>query len=804
VVGSSLPREYVALMDHYPAEIRFGSCAAAVALQRQIIVPDIAKDALWEYRREAALAAGLRACWSTPITGGGGRILGTFATYLRRTGMPSRRDLELVGRMSQLAKIAIERRLAEDALRESERRFRGLFENVVEGVYQVTMEGYLLSANPALVEMLGYDSLEDLRNLGSTERLYVEPRKRQQLIGQLIRDGELVEAEYELRRKDGSVITITENARLNRDERGEPTGFEGTVTDITERKRVEQRFYEEKERAEVTLQSIADAVISTDRAGTVDYVNPVAEKMTGWPAAEARGRNVTEIVKLVADGGKEPVKDPVQVAIASGEPLHLADQTALVSRRGVEVPIQATVAPIRDRSGHMAGAVIVFSDVSRERRMKRLLSYQAAHDALTGLINRREFESRLNGAIESARNDAAVRHAMIYVDLDQFKVVNDTCGHPAGDQLLRQVTGLLQTRVRANDVLARLGGDEFGVLLEQCTPEQALRIADSLRQAIHDLRFQWGSNTMQIGASIGIVEINHHTESVATLLSAADIACYSAKDGGRNRVQVYDPASASARHREMRWMSRLTNARDEGRLDIVFQPIVRVSGGARARPHYELLLRLLDENGSTVLPDEFIPAAERYNLMPSLDRWVVEKVLRDIVPSTRDGVEEASFTVAINLSGTTLSDPGFLEFLVETLEAHEPTPGALCFEVTETAAITNLGHASYLMREMASRGCLIALDDFGSGLSSFNYLRTLPVHYLKIDGKFVQNVASDPIDRSMVEAIVQIGKAIGIETVAERVETMEVLETLRHIGVGYAQGFLCGRPAPIGGFPHRK
>jgi EAL domain-containing protein (putative c-di-GMP-specific phosphodiesterase class I) len=335
-------------------------------------------------------------------------------------------------------------------------------------------------------------------------------------------------------------------------------------------------------------------------------------------------------------------------------------------------------------------------------------------------------------------------------------------------------------------------------------PEQSLRIADGLRQAIRDLRFHWGTSTLQIGASIGIVEINDRTESVATLLSAADIACYSAKDGGRNRVHVYDPASASARHREMRWLSRLTNARDEGRLDLVFQPIVRIVGPAEARPHYELLLRLLDENGQTVLPDEFIPAAERYNLMPSLDRWVVEKVLRDIVPSSRDGVEEAAFTVAINLSGTTLSDPGFLEFLIDSLEAHEPTPGVLCFEVTETAAITNLGHASYLMREMASRGCLVALDDFGSGLSSFNYLRTLPVHYLKIDGQFVQNVATDPIDRSMVEAIAQIGKAIGIETVAERVETPEVLETLRQIGVGYAQGYLCGMPAPISGFPHRK
>jgi diguanylate cyclase (GGDEF)-like protein/PAS domain S-box-containing protein len=802
--GPSLPREYVALMDNVPAEIRFGSCAAAIALQRQIIVPDITKDALWEHRREAALRAGLHACWSTPIMGADGRMLGTFATYLKRTRMPSRRDLELVGRMAQLARLAIERRRGEEALRESERRFRGLFDNVVEGVYQVTMDGYLLSANPALIEMLGYGSLEELRAIGSTESLYVVPETRHRLIDRLITEGELVEAEYDLKRKDGTIITITENARLNRDERNQPSGFEGTVTDITERKRAEQRFYEQKERAEVTLQSIADAVITTDRAGTIDYVNPIAEKLTGWPAGEACGRNVTDVVKLVTDGSLAPIDDPVGHALVSGEPLSLADQTVLVSRSGAKMPIQATVAPIRDRNGKTAGAVMVFSDVSRERRMKRLLSYQAAHDALTGLINRREFESRLSAALESARADHHVLHAMVYVDLDQFKVVNDTCGHPAGDQLLRQVTGLLQTRVRANDVLARLGGDEFGVLLEHCTPAQALRIADTLRQAIRDLHFHWGASALQIGASIGIVEINHDTESVAALLSAADIACYSAKDGGRNRVQVYDPASASARHREMRWISRLTTARDEGRLDIVFQPIVRIAEPADVRPHYELLLRLVDENGQTVLPAEFIPAAERYNLMPSLDRWVIEKVLRDIVPSTKDGVEVAEFMVAVNLSGTTLSDPGFLEFLTDTLETHEPTPGVLCFEVTETAAISNLGHASYLMREMASRGCLIALDDFGSGLSSFNYLRTLPVHFLKIDGQFVQNVANDRIDRSMVEAIVQIGKAIGIETVAERVETPEVLETLRQIGVGYAQGFLCGRPAPMSGFPHRK
>jgi len=801
--GASLPREYTALMDGVPAEIRFGSCAAAIVLRRQIIVPDIAKDALWEHRREAALRAGLRACWSTPISGGDGQLLGTFAIYLRRTGMPSRRDLDLVGRMVQLVRIAIERRRGEDALRESEAQYRGLFENVVEGVYQVTLDGKLLSANPALVHMLGYQSLEELHAVGSTGALYAEPTQRQQLIERLLRDGRIVDAEYEIRRRDGTLITVSDNARLTRDARGEPIGFEGTISDITERKRAEQRLFEEKERAEVTLQSIADAVITTDRAGIIDYQNPVAAKLTGWTDAEARGRAAAEVVRFIVEAGGEPIGDPLSRVLSGGAAETLADQTVLVSRRGTEVPIQATIAPIRDRLGQTAGAVMVFSDVSRERRMKRLLSYQAAHDALTGLINRREFEHRLNAALASARDNPEVRHALVYVDLDQFKVVNDTCGHPAGDQLLRQVTGLLQTRVRANDVLARLGGDEFGVLLEHCTPEQALRIADSLRQAICDLRFSWDGNVLQIGASIGIVEINSDTESVATLLSAADIACYSAKDGGRNRVQVYDAASASARHREMRWLARLTSARDEDRFDIVFQPIVRVAGSGATPPHYELLLRLRDENGATVLPSEFIPAAERYSMMPSLDRWVVSKVLRDLVPSRRACAGPAPFTLAVNLSGTTISDPTFLEFLIEALEAHDPVPGALCFEVTETAAITNLGHASYLMRELTSRGCHIALDDFGSGLSSFNYLRTLPVHYLKIDGQFVRNVASDPVDRSMVEAIVQIGRAIGIETVAERVETPEVLETLRQIGVGYAQGYLCGAPAPLSEFPHR-
>ncbi len=801
--GPGLPREYVAIMEEVPAEIRFGSCAAAVVLQRQVLVPDIRKDALWEHRRAAALRAGLAACWSTPIQNARGEVLGTFATYLRRTGMPSRRDLELIGRMTQLARIAIERDAAQTALEQSEQRYRGLFENVVEGVYQVGMDGGLLAANPALVEMLGFDSIEELRAPGSISALYVDQAARHRLIEQLVADGELVEAEYELRRRDGSVITVSENARVNRRADGKVIGFEGTLTDVTERKRAESRLQEERERAQVTLQSILDAVITVDRDGRIDYMNPVAESLTEWDAAEALGRPSHEVVRLAAeDRGKAP-EDPVRRVMARGAAEALSDQAVLISRSGQEVAVQANAAPIRGRGGEVNGVVIVFHDVSRERRMRRLLSYQASHDALTGLINRREFESRLNSALESVRADPSLRHAVVYVDLDQFKVVNDTCGHAAGDLLLRQVTGLLQTRLRAADVIARLGGDEFGVLLERCTTDVALRLADGLRQAIRDHRFTWDGHSLQIGASIGVVELTRDTESVATLLSAADVACYSAKDGGRNRVTLYDPASASARHREMRWVSRLTSASDEGRLDLVFQPIVAVTDGTRVRPHFEVLLRLRDEEGREVMPPEFIPAAERYNVMPLLDRWVLEQVLEQLVPTRRDGRDEAPYTVAVNLSGTTLSDPGFIESLVEMLERRDPVPGVLCLEITETAAIANLATASYVMRELASRGCLLALDDFGSGLSSFNYLRTLPVHYLKIDGQFVRNVADDPVDKSVVEAIVQVGRAMGVETIAECVETRAVLDTLREIGVGFAQGWLLGEPRPIREFPWR-
>jgi diguanylate cyclase (GGDEF)-like protein/PAS domain S-box-containing protein len=796
-----LPRAFVSAMDRAPIGIRYGSCAAAVYLARQITVADIETDALWEFRREAARHASLRAAWSTPILASDGRVVGTFAVYRRQPGIPLSKDQELMSRMAQIAGIAIERRAAEDALRASEMKFRGLFESMMEGVYRTSREGRILVANPAFVSILGYGSAEELYEVPAAA-LYWYAGDRDTFTRRVESDGELRNEEYILRRKDGSMLVVMDSSRVVRDAHGRVTGYEGTITDITERKKAETAVFQAKERAQVTLQSIGDAVITTDSEGRIDYMNPVAESLTGWENREAQGQLIGEVLTVVDESSRESTESPVMRCLREGQVLGLSEHTVLVNRRGQELAIQDSAAPIRDRAGNLIGAVMVFHDVSKERRLHRALHYQASHDALTGLINRREFENRLTAAVENARADPDAHHALLYLDLDQFKLVNDTCGHPAGDQLLKQITGVLQSRVRSRDTLARLGGDEFGILLQSCSLEQALRIAESLRQAIRDFRFIWQDGVLELGVSIGIVEITSETPTVASVMSAADVACYSAKDLGRNRVQLYKPDDVPERHREMHWVSKLARACDESRFELFYQPIVPIGPVAHEHEHFELMLRLRDESGALVTPAEFIPAAERYNVMPSIDRWVVRQALDKLVHRVGSGVKP--FTIAVNLSGTSLNDERFLEYLIAELGNNELVAGAMCFEITETAAIANLNNVVYFMRELKARGCHFALDDFGSGLSSFMYLKTLPVDYLKIDGQFVENVTHDRIDRSMVEAISQVGKAMGIQTIAERVESAEVLAELGRLGIGYAQGFHIAEPRSTKEFPYLR
>ncbi len=561
----------------------------------------------------------------------------------------------------------------------------------------------------------------------------------------------------------------------------------------TRRKEAEQAVIAEKERAQVTLQSIGDGVISTCAQGLIEYMNPVAEKLTGWSIETARGCPLGEVLNLIDETTRQHVSHSLARMQTQGTAV-VAPVThpVLLTREGEEVAVQESSAPIRDRNGEVIGAVIVVHDVTRERRLKRALSYQATHDALTGLINRREFDVRLRDALLLAQRGEH-HYALLYVDLDQFKVVNDTCGHQAGDRLMRDVTSLLRARVRTQDTIARLGGDEFGILLENTNVAQAGRIADSIRLAIHNYRFIWAGSTLNVGASIGVVEINRDTDSVASVLSAADIACYAAKEGGRNRIQVYDGNGAVGRHRELHWAARLTRAVEENRLELFFQPIVRI-GEAGPAAFHELTVQLRDDDGRLVPAGEFIPAAERYNVMPAIDRWVILRALERLRHAPQGAT--GSPVLAVNLSGNSLSDQSFLEFVVEHAGAPD-VARRLCFEITETAAVTNWSNALYFMKELQQRGCRFALDDFGSGLSSFMYLRTLPVDFLKIDGQFVSQVAANPVDRNMVEAICKIGRSLGIATVAECVESESVLAELKRIGVDFVQGYYLARPRPL-------
>lgn len=795
----SLSDSFKLCLDFIKVDPESLTCGSAVYHMQDRITTSIGSDPGWQGARKEAAKHELEAVWSFLVYGAAGRAIGTLDVYVDQARAPNTDELDKLSRMARLAGIAIKRQLDEDRLRTSEARYRGLFENVVDGVYIASRKGEIITANPALVEMLGYDSVEDLKAVGQTILLYVNPIDRERVFARLEAQGVVKNFEYRLRRKDGSQIVVLENSRAILDDDKNVIAHEGTITDITERKRAETRVFEEKERAQVTLQSIGDGVITTDADGNIDYINPVAQDLTGWDMRSARGMPVTDLMMIVNEHTRSTCENPVVRCLKEGRVITLPENSVLITKNGDEVPIQDSAAPIRDRIGNIIGSVMVFHDVSKESRLFRQLSYQASHDTLTGLINRREFENRLVSALDATRDNTEETHALLYVDLDQFKVVNDTFGHTAGDALLRQLSESIQTNIRSTDVLARLGGDEFGIFLERCSQERAIEVAEAIRGSIEGYRFEWQDSFTTVRCSIGVVLVTNENADVAGLMSSADVACYSAKDMGRNQVHFYRDCDASMRHEEMKWVSRITSAVEEDRFELFFQPIIgigKVNGNHRG--HYELLLRMRDENGNLVGPDQFIPAAERYNLMSTLDRWVIHEALSELACRSKDG--EAKYTIAINLSGTSLSEDRFLDFVIDELEKQQLPHGAICFEITETAAISNLARVVHFMQALKKLGCKFSLDDFGSGLSSFTYLKNLPVDYLKIDGQFISNVAEDSVDESMVKAIHEVGHAMGIETIAERVETKKVLEKLGAIGVEFAQGYYIARPASVESF----
>ncbi len=568
--------------------------------------------------------------------------------------------------------------------------------------------------------------------------------------------------------------------------------------EIETRRRTQAELHREKERAHITLESIGEGVITTNVDGTIDYMNPVAEQLTGWSGADARGVPLHKVLKLIDETTGQSVPDPVRRCLQKGAGFRLSGHTLLVHRNEEQdFSVAVAVNPIHDPERRQVGTVLVFHDVTEIRGIARRMSYQASHDSLTGLVNRPEFELRLTRALESARNEGR-HHAMCYLDLDQFKVVNDTCGHIAGDELLKQIAAALQQGVRESDTLARLGGDEFGVLLEGCPLEKAKQIAEGLRQIVQDFRFAWQDHVFEIGVSIGLVPLGTDSGSLKEVMSAADAACYVAKERGRDRIHVYQPdaKSLARRHGELQWAARIAQALEEGRVQLYRQRAMPLSLKAQECGYSEILMRMHDENGVIVPTGAFLPAAKRYNLMPTLDRWIFRRFCGFMA---RPGAipDDDRDIFAINLSGQSLSDESFLDFVVDQIRQHSVSPRRICFEITETAAIANLTRAMRFIAVLKEMGANFALDDFGSGISSFAYLKNLQVDYLKIDGSFIRDTEDDPVDYAMVEIINQIGHVMDIRTIAESVEQERVLRKLKELGVDYAQGFTIARPVPL-------
>jgi len=543
-----------------------------------------------------------------------------------------------------------------------------------------------------------------------------------------------------------------------------------------------------------------DAVLRFDAVGSIDYWNPAAHRLLALTGSEARGKRFAEVGTLLSELSRQPLEDPIAACLERVEEIEAQEEAVLVTAAGPEFPVRFSVSPIRDGQEHLAGAVLVLRDVTQLRQRERQITYLASHDPLTGLINRRQFEQVLEEVLREVPQKGR-RHLIFYLDLDEFKRINDTCGHLAGDEMLKQVTSLLLSKVRSSDVLARLGGDEFGVVLRDCPFDKALEIADAMREVVKDFRFTWEGRIFQIGVSIGVVPVDAEVGR-EQLLRAADAACYVAKEKGRNRIQIFQPddVDAASRFGDMQWIHRLQSALQEGRFHLYWQPLealgVRESWASPGRLRGEVLVRMEDE-GEIVPPSAFVPAAERYRLMAALDRWVLKTLLRRLATArmVRDWAE--GDCLGVNLSGQSLAETGFEEFVLKVIRESGIPPDRLCFEVSETAVIANLAAAQRFFVALKKVGCRLSLDDFGSGLASFGYLRSLPVDFLKINGEFVRAADQDPVARTIVESVHRIGHVLGIETVGKCVETPKVRQLLAAIGVDYAQGYQVAGVVPF-------
>jgi len=699
---------------------------------------------------------------------------------------------ELGGAVNQLLE-SVERRGARLHDREE------LFQRIVEALNEAVLvsRDRILFANQRFLALLGA-TRESV--IGKPLSSFVAPEYaalvEQNLQRRLAGEPAAERYEAELIGAQGQVTRVELSSALI-DNLGEPVLLLTAIEMLPEEARASPR-----PRALATLDAMGQGVVTVDMEGRIDYANHAAAQLLGQPFEQIAGKSFAEVAALVEEGDRRPLGDPVRNALASGSRISVGKRAVLVPASGAaEHSVEISVSPLRAEGGGVIGVVVVLHDTSELRGLTRQMSYQASHDALTGLVNRREFERRLQEAVDSARA-GDVSHALAYLDLDRFKIVNDTCGHSAGDNMLREIATLIKDAVRDSDTVGRMGGDEFALLLVGCPLDKARQIADDVVRSVNDYRFVRRDKIFNIGVSVGLVEIGRDDASIEDIINAADSACYVAKKQGGVKVHVYSAhEEASARHSgEIHWLQELQGALRDNAFELYFQPIVHAQQGGVRGPALEVLLRLRADSGRAgAQPAEFIRAAERYRLMPHIDRWVVQAVLSAL---GRGGLKlPAGRSIAINIAGQTLGDADFLEFVVDCFDHTGAAPGDICFEVTESSIVANMDLGRRFIEILHGMGCEFALDDFGSGLSSLSNLRTLPMDYLKIDGSFMRNLAADPVNQAMVAAMVDLSRTLNFRVVAEQVEDQGSLDVVKRMGIDFVQGFIVGRPQPLSMVP---
>lgn len=677
------------------------------------------------------------------------------------------------------------------ALRETELAYRTMANHTGQLVYDYRIASGKIHWQGAIQRVLGLEpgETDDYGLDRWIESVHPDDRERTvSLLDQARQRGEPFRAEYRMRGHGGGYIHVIDKGSFLTDAEGRVHRMIGTISDVTAARAQREALKNEQRQAMITLDSIGDGVIRTDAAGRVEYLNPVAETLTGWSLAGAMGQPLEHVFCVQRDGGEVAITVLINQALDGNQVKKKFGEVALVSRYGDEYDIEVSTAPILAGHAQVRGCVIVFRDVTESRRAASQIAWQAEHDALTGLYNRHKFERDAGRWISEQEGQT---HVLLYMDLDQFKIVNDTCGHQAGDELLRSLARELQGRVRSSDLLARLGGDEFALLLARCPLDRARKVAESLIQTINAFSFVWEQHRFNVGISIGMVEIEPGM-SLVEALRLADQACYVAKDAGRNQIQLHrdDDDVQVTRGLQMRAAVDVTDALNEGRFRLYFQKIASL-GTERRAGHVEILVRMLDRSGRVVSPGLFIPGAERFGKIVQLDRWVVSSVFERLAETPSGSSPER---VSINLSGATFGQPDFLDFVRDGFHRHGVDPHRIGFEITESSAISRLSEALVFIRAMREMGSKIVLDDFGSGFSSFGYLKMLPVDGLKIDGSLVRDIENSKLDEAMVRGICEIAHAAGIPCVAEHVECDRQLELLRGLGVDFAQGYLIHRP----------